>query len=461
MILKGSARRGALDLSLHLSNEVDNERITISDLRGAASDNIYEAFREWEVIADNTNCKKGFYSLSINPDTSQRGWIEKEWQYAINHIENKLGLSGQPRAIVFHEKIGERSDDVELRKHCHVVWSRINGRTLKAIHMGNDYYHLRTCTKELAKTFDLQIYYKTGLDKNKHRIEARKQGYDLATSQGKNRDIDSVEARKNSITKLWHEHRDKKIFAAAMSNQGYIVAQGQRRAFVVVDRDNQIHSLARQVDGVKTKQVKQRLGIAESYPSIEEAKEQQRIIKATTKRQPKPKIRIDLTREQKLYRKLRGMAARIDRLGESRRKKLKRQITSTKIRHHEALGLLLKKQRAEEAKTLRQRYKKKPQGLAKNIQAVLGYEMFLSWKYAHQDRRQVNKHANEKQLLSQSQKQELMRLNRYSDLIAKQERREAKSFERLSKKLGKEKTRAQMRRVQDKKRKQQYELSLG
>ncbi len=455
MILKGSQRRGAVDLALHLSNEVDNQKIIVHSLSGSASDNIYEAFREWEVIADNTNCKKGFYSLSINPDKSQRDWTEKEWQYAIDHIENKLGLSGQPRAIIFHEKIGE--SDGELRKHCHVVWSRIDGRELRAIHMSNDHYHLRTCTKELAKTFDLQIYYKTGKD----RIEARKQGYDLGKSQGKNCDVDSVEARKNSITKLWHEHSDKKEFAIAMSNQGYIIAQGQRRAFVVVDRDNQIHSLARQIDGVKTRQVKQRLSLLESYPSVEEAKEQQRIIKAATKKQPKVKTRIDLTREQKLYRKLRGMAARIDRLAESRRKTLKRKITFAKIRHRDEVDLLLKKQRAEEAKILRQRYKKKPQGITKNIQAVLGYELFLRWKYAHQDRWRVQEHTTEKQLLAQSQKQELMRLNRYSDLITKQERREARSFERLSSRLGQEKTRAQMRREQDKKRKQQYELSLG
>lgn len=455
MILKGSARRGALDLALHLSNEADNERVVIGELRGSASDNIYEAFREWEVIADNTNCKKGFYSLSINPDKTQRGWNAKEWQYAIDHIENKLGLSGQSKAIIFHEKFGER--DGELRKHCHVVWSRINGRELKAIHMGNDYYHLRTCSKELAKTFGLQIYYKTGKD----RIEARKQNYDLGKSQGKNCDIDSVETRKNIITKLWHEHSDKKKFAVAMNNQGYIISQGQRRAFVVVDRDNQIHSLARQIDSVKTKQVKQRLGMPENYPSIEEAKEQQRIIKATTKEQLKAKARIDLTREQKLYRKLRGMAARIDHLGEVRRKKLKRKITSTKTRHRDEVDSFLKTQRAEEAKILRQRYKKKPQGLAKNIQAILGYELFLSWKYAHQDRRRGQDHTNKKQLLAQRQKQEIMRLNLYSNLIVKQEWRESKSFERLSKKLGQEKTRSQMRREQEWKPKQQYDLSLG
>lgn len=443
MILSGSSRSGALDLALHLSNEVDNQKAVLHSLSGAASDNIYEAFREWEVIADNTNCKKGFYSLSINPDKSQRDWSDKEWQHAIDHIEDRLGLSDQPRAIIFHEKIGE--SDGELRKHCHVVWSRINGRELKAIHMSNDYYHLRTCTKELAKVFNLQIYYKTGKD----RIEARKQGYDLSKSQGMNRDIDSVKARKNIITKLWHEHSDKKAFAVAMNQAGYIIAQGSRRAFVVVDRDNQIHSLTRQIDGVKTKLVKQRLGIAESYPSIEEAKEQQRIIKASAKEQAKEKPRLDLTREQKLYRKLRGMAARIDQLRESRRKNLKRQITSAKIRHCDEFDFLLEKQRADEAKILRQRYKNKPQGIAKNIQVILGYELFLRWKYTHQDRKRMQEYANEKQLLAQSQKQELLRLNRYSDLILKIERRERRSFEKLSKKLGQEKARVQMKRAQE------------
>lgn len=459
MILAGSARAGALDLALHLSNEVDNERVIIADIRGTASDNIYEAFREWEVIAQNTNAKHSFYSLSINPDKTQRDWSEKEWQQAITHIEDKLGLSGQPRAIIFHEKIGE--SDGNLRKHCHVVWSRIDGRTLKAIPHSFDYYTLQRCTKELAREFGLQINYKTGKD----RINER--AYNLAKSQGKNRDLDSRAQRNKIITELWHKHNDPKQFILALNNAGYIIAQGQRRAFVIVDRDNQIHSLARQIDGVKTKQVKARLGLPENYPTIAEAQTQQRIIKPSSVKLCElrdsvvKKPRTDLTREQKLFTKLKRMVQRTDTLSQARRKKLNRQITSAKIRHHEELDLLLKKQRAEEAKTLRQRYKKKPQGLVKNIQAILGYELFLSWKYAHQDRRRVQVHVTEKQLLAHSQKQELMRLNRYSDLIAKQERREAKSFERLSKKLCLEKTRSVIRRGQDKKRKQQYELSLG
>ena len=104
MILKGSQRRGANDLALHLSNAIDNEAVKIAEMRGMVADNLYDGFREWSLICSQTKAKEPFYSLSINPDPGQRGWTEGEWGKAIEHIEGKLGLTNQPRAVVFHEK---------------------------------------------------------------------------------------------------------------------------------------------------------------------------------------------------------------------------------------------------------------------------------------------------------------------------------------------------------------------
>ncbi len=39
----------------------------------------------------------------------------------------RLGLSGQPHVIIFHEK--------HARRHAHLVVSRINAKTLKAINL--------------------------------------------------------------------------------------------------------------------------------------------------------------------------------------------------------------------------------------------------------------------------------------------------------------------------------------
>jgi hypothetical protein len=40
------------------------------------------------------------------------------FEAAIDMAEQRLGLDGHPRAIVFHEKEG--------RRHAHAVWSRID-----------------------------------------------------------------------------------------------------------------------------------------------------------------------------------------------------------------------------------------------------------------------------------------------------------------------------------------------
>ena len=68
---------------------------------------------------------------------------------AIDHIEDRLGLGGQPCAVVFHVKDG--------REHCHVVWSRIDLDRLKAIPLSHDRLKLRTCAQELAHAYSPRI----------------------------------------------------------------------------------------------------------------------------------------------------------------------------------------------------------------------------------------------------------------------------------------------------------------
>jgi len=117
MILKGNARGGAKNLALHLMKD-ENDHITIHELRGFMSDRLLPALNEIHAINRGTKASKFLFSLSLNPpetaSVSTADFID-----AIERVEHKLALDGQPRAIVFHEKQG--------RRHCHVVWSRIDG----------------------------------------------------------------------------------------------------------------------------------------------------------------------------------------------------------------------------------------------------------------------------------------------------------------------------------------------
>jgi len=61
---------------------------------------------------------------SINTRADERLPPEQRMQ-AIDRLEKDLGLTGQPRAVVVHEKEG--------REHCHVVWSRIDLDKMRTI----------------------------------------------------------------------------------------------------------------------------------------------------------------------------------------------------------------------------------------------------------------------------------------------------------------------------------------
>lgn len=139
MILVGNQRSGAKNLALHLLKE-ENEHVEVHEIRGFASQNLTAALNEAYAIIPATRCKQYLFSLSLNPPPDEKV-STVDFEDAIERIENKLGLSGQPRAIVFHEKEG--------RRHCHTVWSRIDTAAMKAEHLPYTKRKLQEIAREL------------------------------------------------------------------------------------------------------------------------------------------------------------------------------------------------------------------------------------------------------------------------------------------------------------------------
>jgi hypothetical protein len=67
----------------------------------------------------------------------------------VDRVEKALGLSGQPRAVVYHIKNG--------REHCHVVWSRIDYQNEKAVHLAFDREKLMMVTRQFAREHGLEL----------------------------------------------------------------------------------------------------------------------------------------------------------------------------------------------------------------------------------------------------------------------------------------------------------------
>lgn len=159
MIPFGSQRALGQDLATHLMNTHDNERMELLDVRGAVAKDLHGAFAEWELQAHAlTRCKNYLYSLSINPDPAQGPLTPEQYEDYIARVEHKLGLEGQPRAIVMHIKDG--------REHAHVVWSRIDAEAGKAVQIAFDREKLMMVTREFARDHGLEL--PGGYDRDGH-----------------------------------------------------------------------------------------------------------------------------------------------------------------------------------------------------------------------------------------------------------------------------------------------------
>ncbi len=257
MILKGSQRGHGGELARHLMNARDNEHVELHEVRGFACDDLLGALLEAEAIAKGTRCTQPLFSLSLNPPQNEVVDIEV-FETAIEQVEQKLGLDDQPRAIVFHEKEG--------RRHAHVVWSRIDARTMTAKNMPFFKVKLMDVSRE--------IYLEHGWDMPKGMVDRELRNplnFSLAEWQQAKRSKTDPKLLKAMFRQAYERSDNLSSLQAALGERGFFLARGDRRSVVAVDCRGEIYALARW-SGVRGKDVKQRLGDTKSLSSIDEMK---------------------------------------------------------------------------------------------------------------------------------------------------------------------------------------------
>lgn len=256
MILKASQRGGSNQLAAHLLKTHDNEHVAVHDLRGFSSDDLRSALHEIYAVSRGTRAKQFLFSLSLNPPPSERVEIEA-FEEAIEAIEQKLGLQGQPRAVVFHEKEG--------RRHAHVVWSRIDTGKMKAINLPHFKLKLRDVSRDLFLDHGWQM--PRGLVNSKERDP---RNFKRAEWEQAKRAKQDPKALKAIFQDCWAISDSPKAFANALQARGYTLAQGNR-SHVAVDFRGEVYSIAKWV-GVRAKEMRSKLGEAHTLPTVEQAK---------------------------------------------------------------------------------------------------------------------------------------------------------------------------------------------
>lgn len=277
MIIKGGSRAAPEQLARHLQRTDTNEHIKVLELQSPTGD-LKEALRDWQFLATGTRGSKGLYHANIDPD-ARYTMTPEQWQRAVDVLEKELGFQGQPRVVVLHEKHG--------RQHIHVVWQRTDTDTMTLRSDSWNYLAHEQASLRLEREFGHEVV------PGKHAKRDREKSPEFPKSEINHAEWQQSERtgvdprdRKEAITRLFEQSDNGTALKAALEQDGYVLAQGNRRDFVIIDSQGEIYSLGRQIKGVKAKDLREFMADIdrEKLPTVDEATEQAKSLQ----RQPTP-----------------------------------------------------------------------------------------------------------------------------------------------------------------------------
>jgi hypothetical protein len=436
MILKGNQRGGGSQLAIHLMNSFDNEVVDVADVRGTVAQDLSGAFAEWAAEARATSCEKYIYSLSLSPDQAQGRLTREQYLDLIARTERSLKLVGQPRAVVFHEK---RDKDGTLRQHAHAVWSRIDTEKTKAIQIAHDHLKLRTVAREFARDNGLKLPEGMKKDGKRDRFNDRAKQENLAEKQQQERTGITKDGRMAEIAACWTATKTGPEFVRAMEDQGYYLARGDQRAYVVIDLYGEIHSLSRQLGGVAKK--KELMGRLSAYPPDQQRDIESARAYASQELQEREKalqrgqeaIGGRQADERNLLKKPQEPAGiekrKADLQGrqQQRRAELDAHRADLYARQFRERGALREMQAAGKEGVQASRTERQPKGLAAFLTRVTGIGSLVSWVQNKADARREAAHKQQTPTLLRHHERELKEMDRHYLALHRLEVRENRS----------------------------------
>jgi hypothetical protein len=264
MIIKGKSRAGPSALAAHLGNAEKNERVTLLEVRGTIAQDLRGALVEMDAYSVGTRCEKSLYHGAISPAPPHRLSRDQVIE-AVDALEERLGLKGHARIIVLHEYLG--------RAHIHPVWSRINLATMKSVSDSHNYRKHEEVARDLERRFGHERV--QGAHHERDGVERPDRTPSRAELRQEERTGIKGKLVKEEVTAAFRASDGPEAFKAALEDKEYVLAPGDRRDFVIVDRKGGIHSLARRIDGIKAAGLREFMAPLDraALPTLEQAKE--------------------------------------------------------------------------------------------------------------------------------------------------------------------------------------------
>ena len=158
----------------------------------------------------------------------------------------------------------------------HVVWCRVDARRKVAISDSWNYAIHEEAARHLERIFGHQRT--QGAFAERDAVARPERTPSTAEMQQAARLRIDLAALTKEVTQIWRQTNGAAAFQAALVEHGYVLARGDRRQYVLVDRAGGVHSLARRIEGARVAAIRERLSTLDlaSLPSIDEAREKQR-----------------------------------------------------------------------------------------------------------------------------------------------------------------------------------------
>lgn len=228
MVIKGNIRGNGGQLADYLTRQGENDHIHILEVDGrddADKDYLFTMLEGFSLNEKLTKSKQGLYHAQINPAYDEdKQMNDGDWQQAADILGSALGFNDQRRVIVLHHK--------KDRVHAHVVWERFDYQQSKMKTVAHNYKAHDKARAEMERVFSQ----KKTPQKNIKQPEI-----------------------KERLTEIFDKSKSGKEFERQAKDAGYRLARGAKRPFMVVDENGRSFDLVRQLKGVKTKDVRERL----------------------------------------------------------------------------------------------------------------------------------------------------------------------------------------------------------
>jgi hypothetical protein len=251
--------------------------------------NAEEIKRESGSATTGRSCARPVFSFSLawHPDEEE----PKKWDMigAARQALMALGLHEHETVMVAHS---DRN-----HPHLHLIVNVVHPETGKASRLSYSRLKLSHWAEEYERQRG-KIYCEQRVENNARREQGEKVKY-------REPEVD-LKAR---ITQLYRESDSGAAFQAALAEEGFTLAQGKR--VVLLDREGKIHSLYRQIEGVKARDIKARLADLE-LPDVDEARgaidespgkkqETKQEAKQVSEQQEKPPPKKPVQKEEAVY----------------------------------------------------------------------------------------------------------------------------------------------------------------